>query len=113
MSDFQNEQPTETGTTETKRDPFSAFLHHQKRAFEESVKAVDALLPEGFKAHSREAGSEFAKSVQVWVDVAAEGLDKVSKELDRSFRRAASSASEDEGDRPSTTGPNKVKVQVD
>ena len=110
MSDFQNEQPTET--TETKRDPMSAFLHHQKRAFEESCKAVDALLPEGFKTHSREAGNEFFKSLKVLADAAAEGLEKVSEELDKNFRRA-SSTTDESGDRPSTTGPNKVKVQVE
>jgi hypothetical protein len=110
MTDFQNEQPTET--TETRRDPFSAFLHHQKRAFEESCKAVDALLPEGFKAHSREAGNEFVKSLKVLADVAADGLEKVSAEMDKNFRRASSTA-DDSDDRPSSTGPNKVKVQVE
>lgn len=110
MSDFQNEQPTETTSTESQRDPFNAFLHHQKRAFEESVKAVDALLPEGFKTHSREAGNEFAKSLKVLIDAAAEGLEKMGKEMDKNFKRAAS---DDAGDRPSTTGPNKVKVQVE
>lgn len=112
MSDFvENELPSEESTTQSTRDPLRAFLHHQKRAFEESVKAVDALLPEGFKEHSREAGNEFFKSIQVLVDAAAEGLEKVSQEFEKNFQRSASSSSGD--DRPSTTGRSKVKVQVD
>jgi hypothetical protein len=112
MSDFvENELPSEDSTTETSRDPLRAFLHHQKRAVEESIKAVDALLPEGFKTHSKEAGAEFFKSFQVLVDAAAEGLEKVSEELDKNFKRASTAS--DKGDRPSTTGPNKVKVQVE
>lgn len=112
MSDFQNEFPTEPNV-EAKRDPLNAFIHHQKRAAEESLRAVDALLPEGFKSHSREAGNEFAKSLKVLVDVAADGLDKLGKELDKSFKRSSTSASDEGGDRPSSTGTHKVKVQVE
>ena len=42
----QNEFPTEMGTPDPKSDPLGAFFQHQKRAVEESVKAVEALLPE-------------------------------------------------------------------
>lgn len=113
MSDYvENEQPTEENETESSRDPLRAFLHHQKRAVEEGLKAVDALLPEGFKEHSKEAGSEFFKSIQVLVDAAAEGMEKASSEFDKNFKRASSSTDSDD-DRPSTTGPHKVKVQVD
>ncbi|HLU10675.1 MAG TPA: hypothetical protein VK003_13480 [Oceanobacillus sp.] len=99
----------QTATPDPKQDPLGAFVHHQKRAFEESVKAVDALLPDGFKEHSREAGREFIKGMKVLVDATIDGLEKASKEFDKNFKRASG----DSDDRPSTTGPNKVKVQVE
>ena len=107
----QHPPQTETGTPDPKQDPLGAFVHHQKRAFEESVKAVDALLPEGFKDHSREAGREFIKGMKVLVDATIDGLEKASKEFDKNFKRATTSS--DGEDRPSTTGTGKVKVQVD
>jgi hypothetical protein len=49
--------------------------------------------------------------VKVLVDATIDGLEKASKEFDKNFKRATTP---DEGDdRPSTTGPSKVKVQVE
>ena len=107
----QREHQTESSTPDPKQDPLGAFVQHQKRAFEESVKAVDALLPDGFKEHGKEAGREFIKGFKVLVDATIDGLEKASKEFDKNFKRATPSSDGD--DRPSTTGPSKVKVQVD
>lgn len=114
MSDFQND----TETTETpgaeKHDPLNEFLRHQQRAVEETGKALDSLLPPGFKEHSREAGREFFSGMKVLFDAALDGLEQVSKEVDKNINRQRPASSSDEGgDRPSSTGTTKVKVQVD
>jgi dTDP-glucose pyrophosphorylase len=44
---------------------FSQFVDHQSKAFEESMKAVEALLPDGFKEHGKEAGKEFIAGERV------------------------------------------------
>ena len=95
------EQPEE----EAARTPVDTFLLHQKRALEETGKALDALVPPGFKEHGAEAGREFVKGFKVLVDAAITELEKMSKEMDK--------AKAEGGDRPSSTGPNKVKVQVE
>ena len=94
------EQPEE----ETARTPVDAFVFHQRRALEETGKALDALVPPGFKEHGAEAGREFVKGFKVLVDAAITELEKMSKEMEKN---------REESDRPSTTGPNKVKVQVE
>lgn len=106
----------EEPTTETTPDsPIKAFIEHQKRAVEETGKAIDALLPDGFKEHSKIARKEFAKGFKVLVDAAVTELEKASKDLDERFRKAQQKPeSEDSNDgRPSTTGHQKVKVQVE
>ena len=95
------EQPEE----EAARTPVDAFVFHQKRALEETGKALDALVPPGFKEHGAEAGREFVKGFKVLVDAAITELEKMSKEMEK--------ARAEGDDRPSSTGPNKVKVQVE
>lgn len=103
-----NENPVETDKLpEDMREAVNRFLDHQRKAFEEAGKAVDALLPTGFKEHGSEARREFIKGFKVLVDSAITELEKASREFDRS-RKA-----EDEEPPVSTTGRSKVKVQVD
>lgn len=113
----ENEQPTseqptveqpvaEAAEGETERSPIDKFLYHQRRALEEASKAIDALLPEGFKTHSAEAQKEFHKSFKVLIDAAITELEKVN-------RRAAEENNPDDAHRPSSTGKVKVKVQVE
>jgi hypothetical protein len=85
--------------------PFETFLHHQKKALEETGKALEALLPEGFREHGEEAGKEFVKGFRVLVDAAVEELKKASDKVE--------AASEDDEGRASSTGATKVKVEVD
>lgn len=95
-------------------DPLKSFVEHQRKALEETGKALDALLPEGFKEHGAEARREFVKGMKVLVDSALSELERASREFDRNFnRRPPTNAPEDESERPSSTGTNKVKVQVD
>src|SRR5664279_262668 len=97
-----DQQPNET-PGEEKHDPFAEFLRHQQRAAEETGKALDALLPPGFKEHSKEARREFVSGMKVLFDAAIEGLGKASKDFDKNFNRERASGT-DAGDRPSSTG---------
>ena len=94
----------DTNPAEEPRTPIDTFVYHQRRALEETGKALDALVPPGFKEHGAEAGREFVKGFRVLVDAAITELEKMSKEMEKN---------REDDDRPSTTGPNKVKVQVE
>ena len=115
MSDYQQDQTAnnnETPAGDGKTTPFGEFLRHQKRAFEETGKAVDSLLPPGFKQHSSEAGREFVSGFKVLFDAVLDGAQKVSRDFDETMNRQRA-ASNDSDDRPSSTGTTKVKVQVE
>lgn len=99
----QNENPNTT-PEENPRNTFEEFLYHQRRALEETGKALEALLPEGFRTHSAEATREFTKGFRVLVDAA---MDEIKKAADG---HASSDAGDDD---VSTTGKTKVKVQVE
>lgn len=92
---------------ETPRTAFEEFLYHQRRALEETGKALEALLPEGFRVHGSNASKEFTKGFRVLVDAAVEELKKASGKA----QKPGEDPKDDSG--PSTTGKTKVKVQVD
>lgn len=99
-----------TGTPKTngeenqdERTPIDDFLYHQRRALEETGKALEALLPEGFRKHGTEASKEFTQGFRVLVDAAM-------KELKKGRKVVVEDASDDE---PPKAGKKKVKVQVD
>ncbi len=96
-----------------KKDAFNKFVEHETKAFEESLKAIDALLPEGFKTHAKVAGKEFALGFRVLLDVASDALNSAAKDIDERMKAKRAEYAAEEGDRPSTTGPTKVKVQVE
>lgn len=102
--------PETEGQHDHEQSAFDAFVHHQRRALEETGRALEALLPEGFRTHSAEARKEFSRGFKVLVDAALSELDKISKMVQPNPK--AEDADDDE-DRPSTTGKTKVKVQVD
>jgi hypothetical protein len=89
---------------EDARTPFEEFLFHQRRALEETGRALEALLPEGFRTHGSNASKEFTKGFKVLVEAAMQELKTASGKGDGS--------SEDE-EGPSTTGKTKVKVKVE
>jgi len=89
---------------EEPKTPFEAFLYHQRRALEEAGKALEALLPEGFKEHSSSAGREFVKGMQVLVDAAIAEIEKATSKAEEEAEEVV---------KPVTTGKAKVKVQVD
>jgi hypothetical protein len=99
-----SEQPM---TDEEKRNAFETFLSHQKRALEETGKALEALLPEGFRVHGSNASKEFTKGFKVLVSAAMQELRKARKDEDE----AEGVGGEEQP--VSTTGKNKVKVKVE
>ncbi len=106
MSENENlNHNPEVNESEEDKSPLETFIYHQRKALEEAGKALDALLPDGFKSHGSEAGREFVKSFKVLVDAAI-------TEIEKATNRVQTVEGEDD-DRPSTTGKTKVKVQVD
>jgi len=104
------ETPHDTPNTES-RGPVGGFIHHQRRAAEEAIRAVDSLIPDGFKSHTREAAKEWLTSFRVLAEGAAASIDA---ELTR--MRKAASQSAPNPDSPSggesSTGKTKVKIEV-
>jgi hypothetical protein len=114
----QPELPETAGTPKPKT-PFEQFLEHQKRAAEETGKALESLLPPGFREHGEQARKEFIKGMKVLVDAAVVELEKASKEVDKAIKQSrqgkpgAPESDSTGSERPSSTGKTKVKVQVD
>lgn len=104
MTNPENETPIADETDP--RSPFEEFLYHQRRALEETGRALESLLPEGFRKHGSEASKEFTRSFRVLVDAA---MSEIKKGKDAEGDDAEMGS--DDG--PSTTGKTKVKVQVD
>ncbi|GAB4520891.1 MAG: hypothetical protein OHK0046_31580 [Anaerolineae bacterium] len=99
------EQPEMNTEDAEPRTPFEEFLYHQRRALEETGKALEALLPEGFRTHTNNASKEFTRGFRVLVDAAMEELKKAP--------RPEKSGDAGSDTPPSTTGKTKVKVEVD
>lgn len=108
MEDNMNtEQPM---TEDEKRTAFETFLMHQKRALEETGKALEALLPEGFRVHGSNASKEFTKGFKVLVNAAMQELRKARK----SGGSDEAETTQAPDDQPvSTTGKTKVRVKLD
>jgi hypothetical protein len=121
------EIPEADGTTGT---PMERFFYHQRRALEETAKALESLLPPGFKEHATEASREFAKGFRILVDATIDELKKVSEKEEEVAEAAAAEAAEasteaevveevieeekkEEEPRKPTTGKTKVKVKVE
>jgi hypothetical protein len=106
MTDNSTGYTTEPAAEET-RDTLNQFLNHQRRAFDEASKAVDSLIPPGFKEHGAEASREFVKGFKVLVDATIDGLQKASSEMGKRAERASG------GNDQTGTGAAKIKVQVE
>jgi len=99
MTDQETPQVEEQPLRQEGESVVDAFLRYQRAALQEGREAIDALIPEGFKAHSREARRAFLMSLKV-----------VAESLAEKFEQAAESV---EGEPPaSTTGKTKVRVEV-
>jgi len=104
MSDNHSTSETEQGESH-EQTPFETFLDHQKRALDETGKAIESLLPPDFVSHAKEAQKEFLTGFKVLADSVIDELEKVAKKTEESVKR--------DDDKPSTTGTSKVKVEVD
>jgi hypothetical protein len=105
MSDYEGQEPIvepmEEYVDEDLRDGeeslVDAFVRHQRTAYEETKLAFDALIPEGFREHGREAKRAFKRSFKVI-------LSEIVEQIDTTEEPAPA--------RPKTTGKTKVKVEV-
>lgn len=104
----ENINPEQPMSEEDRRTAFETFLTHQKRALEETGKALEALLPEGFRVHGSNASKEFTKGFKVLVSAAMQELRKARKHADDE-----ESAEVSDEQPPSTTGKTKIKVKVE
>jgi hypothetical protein len=94
------------------------FFFHQRRALEETGKALEALLPPDFRSHAGEASKEFAKGFRVLVDAAIDELKKVSEREEvaaaaKPKNEEKKEKDDDEDENRPTTGKTKVKVKLD
>lgn len=86
--------------------PLEEFVEHQRKALDETGKAIESLLPPEFVKHAKEAQKESYAGFKLLVDTFIEEMEKVAKKTEEA-------AKTDDDDKPSTTGKTKVKVQVD
>lgn len=116
MADKEHDIPVEN-IADGEETPMDRFFFHQKRALEETGKALEALLPPDFRNHAGEASKEFAQGFRILVDAAIDELKKVSEREDEEAMAATGEVVEDENndddEPPSTTGKTKVKVKLD
>lgn len=119
MADNEHDIPVENSDLVDGDDnPMDRFFFHQKRALEETGKALEALLPPDFRNHAGEASKEFAQGFRILVDVAIDELKKVSEREDEEAQAAQGEvvdddSNDDDDEPPTTTGKTKVKVSLD
>lgn len=93
------------------RTPFEDFLCHQRRALEETGKALEALLPEGFRTHTSNASKEFTEGFRVLIDAAVSELKKATSHVEPDEAGETEGGKDDP--KASSTGKAKVKIPVD
>jgi hypothetical protein len=105
MSEYE---PTEPVVEPMEEEPLrneeegalDAFVRYQRKAAEEGKLAFEALIPEGFRVHGREAKRAFKRSFKVLLTEIASRIEVPEGDEEAKPRR------------PKTTGKNKVKVEV-
>lgn len=116
MTDEPRENPTEDAgageaaqeqQTETPRPSFNDFVEHQRKAFEATKKALNALIPPDFKTYSEEACKEFFASFKALIESAGAAIEAEMKKA-----QSDKSGGDKGGSGPSTTGKTKVKIEV-
>ncbi len=121
MSDEMNPESQTPEEDETGKTPLEQFIFHQRRGLEEFGKAMESLLPPGFREHTQAAGSEFANGFRVLIDAAIDEIKKASEMEDPDAQRAAEQekraranlSSDDDDDAAAGTGSGKIKVELD
>jgi hypothetical protein len=114
MTDSEHIPGTDTNKPEMNAEEvLKGFVDHQVNALREAVKAVDALLPDGFKQHGKASVHESIKSYRLLLDAGLEALNRAGKNMDEALKKAKASIEEEGDERPSTTGASKVRVEVE
>ena len=120
MSDEMNPAPQEADEGDGEETPLEQFIFHQRRGLEEFGKAMESLLPPGFKEHTQAAGSEFATGFRVLIDAAIDEIKKASEMEDPDAQSAAeqehqasSNLSAEDGDDDKPAGSGKIRVELD
>lgn len=70
---------TELETVETEKF-FDEFVDHQKKAITEATKAVESLIPEGFKKHGEKALKEMVEGYRALFNSA---IDEIVAAIER------------------------------
>lgn len=108
MTEEMNPSLEEQPESEDAQNPLEQFIFHQRRGLEEFGKAMESLLPPGFREHTQAAGSEFATGFRVLIDAAIDEIRKAS-EMEDADQETESPI--DDEDRAS--GGGKIKVELD
>jgi len=107
------DQPNSTNSTTDSKPPLTQFIEHQVTAAQETVEALRALVPPDFRTHSRAARREFLLSFKVLLDGA---MSSVERELNKARQsdppKPPTTPPTAGAGGASTTGKNKVKVEV-
>ncbi len=118
MSEEMNPLPEEPAQDE-EQTPLEQFIFHQRRGLEEFGKAMESLLPPGFREHTQAAGNEFATGFRVLIDAAIDEIKKASEMEDPEARQAAederqasANLSADDEDED-TGGGERRKIEVE
>ena len=116
MSDETRPDGTESTPDDADKTPLEQFIFHQRRGLEEFGKAMDSLLPPGFKEHTQAAGSEFATGFRVLIDAAIDEIKKASEMEDPEHheqeRAAAANLASDDDEAPPSPS-QRIKVELD
>jgi hypothetical protein len=83
-------------------EPLKAFVHHQRIAFEEFGKAIEALLPPDFREHTRNASKSFTEAFKALFDAAKADIEQMIQRQRES---------KDRGEAPQEGSKVKVDIQ--
>ena len=113
MTEAMNPKPEEQPESADAQTPLEQFILHQRRGLEEFGKAMESLLPPGFKEHTQAAGSEFATGFRVLIDAAIDEIKKASEmEAHQDAEQDRPANASDDEDPPAAAG-SKIKVELD
>ncbi len=111
MTEAMNPKPEEQPESADAQTPLEQFIFHQRRGLEEFGKAMESLLPPGFKEHTQAAGSEFATGFRVLIDAAIDEIKKASEmEAHQDAEQDPPANASDDED---TAGSGRIKVELD
>ena len=122
MNEDMYPAPEDPQEGEGDKTPLEQFIFHQRRGLEEFGKAMESLLPPGFREHTQAAGNEFANGFRVLIDAAIDEIKKASEledpealgEEDQERTATANLSSEDDDEENSTSSTGgKIRVELD